>query len=394
MGRSTMDLEAAFERDPLDDDAFTGLRRAFKKDGNVAKLAGMLEKRAARLEDGHASAELYWEAAELTQAEGDARHAEELTRRALSRHPAHPQAATRVKEKLRSDGRLTEYADVVSRELETLEQARAEPRRVAELHFELGGLYGEHFARLDRAMQHYQAAFKLEPSLSTAIEAGRRIYRSLGDWPMVARLYELELEVATGGKRRAELLVALGRLLAERLGEYGKAAERLEEARRLREGDEKIGEALGGVLAHPDYPDETGLDRAAHVFLELGRKRLGEGDGENAAVYLRRALGADPDNEEAARLLEETYQTLERWADLDRLYRQRLATATGPDVIDLLMRRAELAEGQLADRAEAKRCYEAILPHEPATLSGPATRRLLELYSHDNEWQKLATLRQ
>ena len=394
MGRSTMDLEAAFERDPLDDDAFTGLRRAYKKDGDITKLSALLEQRAARLEDGHAAAELYWEAAELTGANGDAKHADELIRRTLARYPAHPQAALRVKEKLKADGRLTEYADVLSRELETLQQARAEPRRLADLHHELGHLYEEHFARLDRAMQHYQAAFKLEPSLSQAIEAGRRIYRSLGDWPMVARLYELELEVSSGAKRKAELLVALGRLLAERLGEYGPAAERLEEARRLRPDDEKIGEALGGVLAHPDYPDETGLDRAAHVFLELGRKRLGEGDGENAAVYLRRALGADPDNEEAARLLEETYQTLERWQDLDRLYRQRLATATGPDVVDLLMRRAKLAEERTGDRAEAKRCYESILPHEPASLTGPATRRLTQMYNEDNEWSKLAALRQ
>jgi tetratricopeptide (TPR) repeat protein len=393
MARSTSDLEAAFERDPLDDDAFTGLRRAYKKAGDVAKLAVLLEQRAARLEDGHQAAELYWEAAELVQADGNAKHAEELVRRTLARYPAHPQAAHAVKEKLKAEGRLTEYADVLSRELETLEQARAEPRRLAEIHHELGHLYEDHFARLDRAMQHYQAAFKLEPSLSQAIESGRRIYRSLGDWPMVARLYELELEVAGGAKRKAELLVALGRLLAERLGEYGPAAERLEEARRLRPDDEKIGEALGGVLAHPDFPEETGLDRAAHVFLELGRKRLGEGDGENASVYLRRALGADPDNEEAARLLEETYQTLERWQDLDRLYRQRLATATGPDVVDLLMRRAQLAEEQLNDRAEAKRCYESILPHEPATMSGPATRRLLQMYGQDLEWQKLGNLR-
>src|SRR5215470_8002075 len=102
MGRSTMDLEAAFERDPLDDDAFTGLRRAYKKDGKVTKLAGLLEKRAARLEDGHQAAELYWEAAELVQADGDPKHAEELIRRALSRHPAHPQAAHSVKEKLKA----------------------------------------------------------------------------------------------------------------------------------------------------------------------------------------------------------------------------------------------------------------------------------------------------
>src|SRR5262249_43498181 len=220
----------------------------------------------------------------------------------------------------------------------------------------------------------------------------RRIYRSLGDWQMVARLYELELEVAPNAARRAELLVALGRVQAERLGQFGPAAQRLQEAARLRDGDEKVLEALGGVLAHPDSPEEGGLDRAAGIFLELGRRQLSAGDGAAAASYLRRALGADPDNEAAAKLLEETYQALERWADLDRLYRQRLATASGPAAVDLLRGRAQLSEERLDDRKEAKRCYEAILQHEP--LGGPAAERLERMVTEDGDWEALAALKQ
>ncbi len=70
MARSTPDLEAAFERNPLDDDAFAGLRRAYQKEGDPAKLAGLLERRAGRLEDGGQAAELYTEAAELAEALG------------------------------------------------------------------------------------------------------------------------------------------------------------------------------------------------------------------------------------------------------------------------------------------------------------------------------------
>jgi tetratricopeptide (TPR) repeat protein len=391
MTGSTGELEAAFERDPLDVRAFAALRRAYEKEGDAQKVSALLSRRAAKLPDGEQAAALLCEAAELLlKSGGEPTRASDLLRRAVARDATFARATEQLKNLFKSASRFTDYADVLERELDALTERRADPRQLAALHLELGEIYEQHFARLDRAMEHYQSGFKLDPSLVSAIESGRRIYRSLGDWPMVARLYELELDVAEPA-RRVDLLVALGRVQAERLGQYGPGTERLQEAARQRPGDEKILEALGGLLAHPDFPDETGLDRAAHVFLDLGRQKLSAGEGEAASAYLRRALGADPDNEEAARLLEETYIALDRWADLDRLYRQRLATATGPDAVELLMRRAHLSEERLADRAEAKRCYEAILSFEP--LGGPASARLAALYAEDSDWEALARLK-
>src|SRR5262249_51898278 len=160
MPRSTPEYEAAFEADPRDVDAFAGVRRAYQKEGNAAKLATLYERRGAVVEEAESAAELYCDAAELHLGElAQPGRGEELLRRALDRPPARTGAADRLKQSLRNAGRFTDYAEVLAGEVQALSAARVEPRRLAALHHELGDLYEQHFARLDRAMEHYQAAF-------------------------------------------------------------------------------------------------------------------------------------------------------------------------------------------------------------------------------------------
>src|SRR6185369_2980994 len=114
------------------------------------------QAKAAR---GGQAAELYAQAAELTRGEDDMRAAE-----------------------------LYEQA------IERANEGPAEPRAVAKLEIALGELYQYELGRIDRAMAHYQQAYKLDPDDPMAIEAGRRIFATHGDFQAVARLYEVELE--------------------------------------------------------------------------------------------------------------------------------------------------------------------------------------------------------
>src|SRR5262249_37435889 len=156
MPRSLPEAEAAFDRDPRDTDAFTNLLRAYKKSKDFHKLASLWERRAVALEDPSAQAELYWEAAQVRLSRlKDPAGGELLLRRALDKHPAHPRATERMKELLQAQTRTTDYADVLERQIEGLATSRHDPKQLASLHHELGALYDEHFARLDRAMEHY-----------------------------------------------------------------------------------------------------------------------------------------------------------------------------------------------------------------------------------------------
>ena len=96
--------------------------------------------------------------------------------------------------------RFADLIELYEAELAGLEaHASAETPRVverrADRHLEVGTLWERHFARLDRALAHFQQAFQLAPQKIEALEHARRLYRSLGEDAMVARLYELELDV-------------------------------------------------------------------------------------------------------------------------------------------------------------------------------------------------------
>ena len=207
------------------------------------------------------------------------------------------------------------------------------------------------------------------------------------------RLYELELEGTTEAKRRADLFLGLGRVLAEKLEELDAAAQRLGEVIRLRPRDEKALELLAAIYSNPNWIGADGMERAAAIFFQIARRRQEAGDADNAVAALRRALQAVPGHPESSELLERVYYDGRRYQELDRYYRERISAATSePERIDFLYKRAQLAEGEMNDPAEAVRVYSEIANLEPP--NGPAAARLVELFLASHDYAKLAELRE
>jgi tetratricopeptide (TPR) repeat protein len=97
------------------------------------------------------------------------------------------------------------------RKPEVVARRAAQHRRAAEL-------WNEHLGRVDRALWHFQQAWKLEPHKTEALEAARELYHSLGDDAMVAKLFGAELDVLGNDKsppavaRKAYVRLELGKL--------------------------------------------------------------------------------------------------------------------------------------------------------------------------------------
>src|SRR5262249_31046031 len=86
-------------------------------------------------------------------------------------------------EALRKAGRLTRERgdapgalDLYLQASERAQSGPTEPKLASAIELELGALYEVDFGRLDKAMERYQRAFKLDRSSTQAIESGRRIY--------------------------------------------------------------------------------------------------------------------------------------------------------------------------------------------------------------------------
>ena len=289
----------------------------------------------------------------------------------------------------RERGDLLGAVELYERAIAEAESGPAEPRLRAAIDLELGALYEGDLGRIDRAMASYERAFKIDPDNAHAIDAGRRVYRALGDWPMVTRLYEVELETASSRDKRGEILVALGRLHADKLRDWGQAAVRLEEAVRLRPHDAVAKEALASLYISPDFPvvgdNEAQLGRAAALFVELADERAARADLEAQIAFLRRALGADPYHLEAATRLERAYLDSKRPDELRRFYRQ------GAPVPRRALKLAELA----IDAGDADEASAALVEaHEEGDDTSILVERLEELLTAQKKWAQIAELRE
>src|SRR5262245_14975348 len=221
------EYETALAKNPADTEAFVALRKAYRQAQKHDRLVTLYETRAQAIEDGAKAAELFYLAAELRLDQlGDAAGAEVDLEHAVDRDPSHIRAATRLKDIYREAGRTTHYMTMLEMEAAAVARTR-DPARIAELQSEMGQLFVNHFARLERQVRSPQRPGKLSAEHVKSIESARKIYRALGDYRAMVRLYELELEGTVDAKRRADLLLGLGRVLSEKLQELDAAAQRL-----------------------------------------------------------------------------------------------------------------------------------------------------------------------
>ena len=369
------EYEAAMERNPSDTEAFVALRKAYRQAQKHDRLVTLYEARAQAIEDNAKAGELFYLAAELRIDQlGDAEGAEADLVNAVDRDPSHIRAAARLKDIYREQGRTADYMTMLEMEAAAVARTR-DPARIAELEAEMSQLFLNHFARLERAVRNPQKTGKLAQEHVRSIESARKIYRALGDYRAVVRLYELELEGTQDARRRADLLLGLGRVLGEKLEELDAAAQRLAEVVRLRPRDEKALELLAGVYANPNWIGADGADRAAAIYYQVARRRQEASDTENAIAALRRALAAVPGHAESSELLERVYYDAAPVPGAGSLLpRAGIGGARPrPSASTSSTSAPSSPEGELEDVAEAQRVYNEISLLEPA--GGPGVAR-------------------
>jgi tetratricopeptide (TPR) repeat protein len=390
---SEREYEQALQREPGHNEAFLSLRRSYRESGRFDKLVTLYETRAQAIPDQTKAAELFYLAAEVRIDQlSDVPGAEADLAHAVSRDATHRKAVRRLKDIYREQGRSNEYLKMLEVEAAALGQAK-DPARMTELRAEIERVYGQHIARIEHALATPGMRAEVTAEQLKMVEAARKIHNALGDYPMVCRLYEIELAGTTDPKRRIALMFRLGRVLAEKIGDLPAAAQRLSDVVRLYPRDDKALEALASVFANPNWTGADGPERAAGLYNQIARRRHEAGDIDNAVASLRKALASVPFHTEALSLLERVLTESSRFADLDRFLRERVTHArTNQEKIEILTKRAQLAETSLDDVEEAIRTYEQILAIEAP--GGPAARHLAKLYLGRHDYAKLAELRE
>lgn len=386
------EFELAFQEDPTHQQAFLSLRKAYGDKQRFDKLVTLYESRAQSAESDQEAADLYEQAAGLRIDHlDDPTNAETVLQYALQRMPGHVLASDRLRGIYRVQGRITDYLTMLEVAAGQIVES-ADAARLAALNAELVELDARYLAPLEQASQGPMRGEITPEALRTVVSA-RKIHKALGNWTQLMRLYDLEVAATADTKRKADLLLACAKLLAEKGGDLANAAVRVAEAIRLRPGDDRAVELQAWVFAQPAWGQADGKPRAAALYHQLARRRHEAGDLEGAVVLLRRAIAAVPGHTEASDALERMLLTAGRFKEVDRYYRERTAeAANNVQKIVWVQKRAQLAQEHLKDEAEVLRAYEELVALEPP--SGAAAQHLATLYSGRQNFAKLAELRE
>jgi tetratricopeptide (TPR) repeat protein len=377
---------------------FAQLRQELRDAGRGELLAELCATWAQHERDPHRAADAWSEAGEAMAVLNETATAIEYLRTALELDPTNERAADRLLEIVEPYDPAA-AAEIIETELTELAKRAGDRKRPEQIarraahHRRAAALWNEYLGRVDRALWHYQQAWKLEPQKTESLEAARNLYASLGDDGMVSKLYMAELEVlgSRGNEaRKAHLRLELGKL-ALRQRDLEAAANHLEEASRLDPHSVEIAETLAEVYANPGFRGGQTRHKAGELFVELGRKRLSSRDDATGINYLRRAVGVDPAAKSSALALESALSESSQWDELDRILRHRSMVVTDPNErMEILRRRAALYRKQLPNRDALIEVLSELIAYEQP--GSKATRELKELLRDDQQWDKLALL--
>lgn len=305
MDATAEELIARLRRDPDDFEAFRHLGEHYRRLGDHASLANLLEGWAKRNADAARAARAFHEAALLVMELGDLPRAESLLVQALQRDPAFEDADAQLAALFEHRGDTTALLQHLTHRAAHFASA-GDGMRLAAVEERIGQTYQHRLGRPDRALAHYRKAFEADPTLVPAIYAAREIYRAAGNPKAAATLFELEVKAEPTRERRVALLRELGHLRASELTDLPGAIDALSRAENEAPEDLAVLHELASFLLEragqrgdgPAAAQERA--KAADLFVRLARAV----PPDHAIAYAQSALDAAPAHEDALTLLE------------------------------------------------------------------------------------------
>ncbi len=293
---------------------------------------------------------------------------------------------------------LVENLEIITPELEEL------PER-AQVTMEIGKIFEHQIGHTEKAMVYYQKAFKTWPYKTEALDLARDIYARKGNWKLVIRLYQLELQVAKEPAHQARVCGQMGRIYADELDEKDTGLQLLQKALEL-VPDDAFAASHVARLTHVKPAWEQEVERAAAALdeernprrkaalhVKLAELRLEHAqDAPSAEEHLKAALALDERSAEASRLLASLYRKAERFDALVTLLEAQAddAATSKDDRLNAWIELADLRQTRLHDEAGAVQAFEKVLELDP---THPAALRCAEaFYEQKQDWQALVAL--
>ncbi len=283
-------LEQVVEIDPANEEAYTALERNYRKMRQWHELVQTYERHISTTLERKTKVELYGYVAQVQADEiGDAEKAIEAYTNIVDLEDNNVPALDALSKLYDKRGDATQAIDFMTR----VADLTTDTKQRVESFYRIGKALDEKLGDRVAAQDRYEMALDLEPSHILTIAALRAIAMDNADYDKAARLLDQEQQYTQGNRQRARLLVELGNLREQTLGEHEGAVAAWEAAVEADQENEDAALPLGN-----HYVESQQWEKAEPLFDLLVRKsgkreRTEQHDLHNKLGQVSAALGKD-----------------------------------------------------------------------------------------------------
>lgn len=296
--------------------------------------------------------------------------------------------------------RWNDVADVYEQRL-TLTH---EPDVQVELYGRLAGLYEEQFEDVDKAIDAYNSVLTIQHDNEAAIQNLERLYAQTERWFELVDTQSRHIEVSSSGTQRAQLLIELGRVQRDQVGDPYAAIEAFEKSLDINVNQPEVWRELAWLhegtsnfeSAVEAYRRLVGMlereDEQVEVYYRMGQLLETELHNDDAAAEsYQAALRIAPMYEDALGAVAKVFERQQDWQGHIRVL--KLAEDASRDLAFKARCLCQIGmryEQNLEDMVSAQHYYESALEYDPQNTRAAAP--LIDIYISEQRWERAVPL--
>jgi len=393
-------LEQAVEIDPNQEEAYVGLARCYRKLRQWSELITTYDRHIAATIDRRTKVDLYGAIAQVYSDEiADAERAIDAYRNIVDLEETNVPALEALSKLYEKTGDITAAIDSMTRVAELTPDAK---QRV-EAFYRIGKALDEKVGDRVSAQDRYEMALDLDPSHVPSLQALRQLAMDNADYDKAARYIDQEQSYTGVPRQRARILVELGRLREEMLGDHDSAVLAWESANEADPDNEDAALPLANeYVARENWVKAEPLlemltrkagkrDRSEQhdLWNKLGQTQAALGKDDRALKAYSAAQQLDLTDQVTIRGLAEVCFRLRDWAGALNNF-QKVLTSLGEDESQA---RADVYFKLGRIKREQGQAKQAINNFEKAlgvdASHRPTLDALIDVYSEIKDWKQV-----
>jgi tetratricopeptide (TPR) repeat protein len=394
-------LEQALEIDATCEPAYVALERCYRRLKQWLDLINTFERHISEAADHQTKIDLYAQMAEVYATEvGD-------TDRAIDAYQNIVDLDDNNILALDALSRLYEKQGDTARSIEAMTRVAdltTDGTQRVEMYYRIGKSLDEKLSDRVQAQERFEMALDLDPTHLPTLAALRTIAIDESDWDRAARYLEQEQLNTQAPRARAKLLVELGKLRDEMLGEHDQAILAYELAMQCDEDCEEAALPLVQEYGRTERWQEAepyaemlvrkskNRDRGEQhmLFKLLGRVHAALGNDDKALRAYQTANQLDLTDQEAIRGIADVAFRLKDWPTALTNY-QKVLTALGEEDVEA---RTDVYYRLGCIKREQQQVKQAVNNFEKALALNsehrPTLEALIDVYAQGNDWKQVA----